>query len=75
MVWFMPEVYGFRMNLIIISEKNILVRDPPWNNIAKVAVISEPSVTLGRWIGPINTSPETLVVHDSGSYIPGIPSD
>jgi len=35
----MPEVYGFRMNLIIISEKLFWYVTPTWNNIAKVAVI------------------------------------
>ena len=39
MVWFMPEVYGFRMELTIISEKLFWYVTPPWNNIATVAVI------------------------------------
>ena len=39
MAWPMPEVYGSCMKLIIISEKLFWYVAPPWNNIAKVAVI------------------------------------
>jgi hypothetical protein len=44
MAWPMPEVYGSCMKLIIISEKICWYVTPPWNNIAKVAVISQVEV-------------------------------